>query len=108
MGKCQLPAAILTSGTPERGGGKGVFPNISQIGIFVYAAPEGKVFERFWSEKKARTLPISVWNRVWFSRELRVCMKVFTVSIPFLRTLWTLCQAKTAKRGKATREDFIA
>ena len=73
-----------------------------------YAAPGGKGFERFWSEKKARTLPISVWNRVWFSRELRVCMKVFTVSIPFLRTLFTLCQAKTAKRGKATREDFIA
>ena len=35
MGKCQLLAAILTSGTPERGGGGGggVFPNISQIGI---------------------------------------------------------------------------
>ena len=30
------------------------------------------------------------------------------VSIPCLRTLWTLCQAKTAKRGKTTREDFIA
>ena len=26
-------------------------------------------------------LPILVWNRVWFSRELRECMNVFTVSM---------------------------
>ena len=28
------------------------------------------------------TLPILVWNRVWFLRELRECMNVFIVSIP--------------------------
>ena len=27
-------------------------------------------------------VPILVWNRVWFSRKLRECMKVFIVSIP--------------------------
>ena len=28
------------------------------------------------------TLPILVWNRVWFARELQECMNVFIVSIP--------------------------
>ena len=28
------------------------------------------------------SLPILVWNRTWFSRELRECVKVFVVSIP--------------------------
>ena len=39
--------------------------------ITVCAAPKGRVFAPFWSEKRAKTLPILVWNRVWFSRELR-------------------------------------
>ena len=32
--------------------------------------------------KRVYTLPILLWNRVWFSRELRDCMNVFIVSIP--------------------------
>ena len=35
----------------------------------VCAAPKGSGFGPFWSE-----MPILVWNRVWFSRELRECM----------------------------------
>ena len=32
--------------------------------------------------KRVYTLPILVWNRVWFSRELQQRMNVFIVSIP--------------------------
>ena len=32
--------------------------------------------------KRVYTLPILVWNRLWFSRELRECMNVFIVLIP--------------------------
>ena len=32
--------------------------------------------------KTGINFPILVWNRVWFSRELRKRMKVFNVSIP--------------------------
>ena len=50
--------------------------------ILVCAAPKGRVFAPFWSEKRAKTLPILVWNRILFSRELRECMNIFIVSIP--------------------------
>ena len=36
-------------------------------------------FGPFWSET---TLPIFVWNRALFSREIRECMNVVFVSIP--------------------------
>ena len=47
--------------------------------IYVFAAPKGMVYGPFgWSEN---TLPILVWNRVWFSRNLRerTCTNVFSV-----------------------------
>ena len=50
--------------------------------ITVCAAPKGRVFAPFWSEKRAITLPILGWNRVLFSRELPECMNIFIVSIP--------------------------
>ena len=50
--------------------------------ITVCAAPKGRVFAPFWSEKRAKTLPILVWNRVLFSRKLPECMNTFIVSIP--------------------------
>ena len=27
-------------------------------------------------------LPILVWNRVWFTRDLRKCMNIFIISVP--------------------------
>ena len=42
---------------------RGVLPYISHIGMY---RPKGRVFGPFWSEN---TLPILVWNRVWFSRD---------------------------------------
>ena len=50
--------------------------------ITVCAAPKGRVFAPFWSEKRAKTLPILVWNWVLFSRELPECVNIFIVSIP--------------------------
>ena len=47
----------------------------------ICAAPWGRLLS-FLVWKGVNTLPILVWNRVWFSRELRECMKVFIVSIP--------------------------
>ena len=38
--------------------------------ITVCTAPKGRVFGPFWSEKRAKTLPILGWNRVLVSREL--------------------------------------
>jgi len=35
------------------------------------------VFGTFWSENGRYILPILVWDRVLFSRELRDCMNVF-------------------------------
>ena len=46
---------------------RGVLPYISHIGM---CRPKGHV------------LPILVWNRVWFTKELRECLNVFIVSIP--------------------------
>ena len=39
------------------------------------------VFATVWSENGYR-LPILVWNRVWFTRELQQCMSVFIISVP--------------------------
>ena len=61
------------------GGGGGVLPCISNIGMCRHSG------EGFWAVlvwKWVYTLPILVWNRVWFSRELRQCMNVFILSIP--------------------------
>ena len=44
------------------------------------------------------TLPIFVWNHVWFLRELRECMKVFIVSIP----------KRKRKRNLRIRNEFEA
>ena len=44
---------------------RGVLPYISHIGMY---RSKGRVFEPFWSEN---TLPILIWNRVWFLTELR-------------------------------------
>ena len=54
---------------------------VSHIGI---CHPKGKGFALLWSENGYRQL-IFMWNRVWFSRELRECTNVFfkfIVSIP--------------------------
>ena len=51
---------------------------------YVTATSKGRVFAPLWSENGYRLS--SIWsgikNRVWFSRELRECTKVFIVSIP--------------------------
>ena len=50
---------------------------------FIYVPPHGVGFlRRFGLKKGIPALPILVWNRVWFLRELRECMNVFIVSIP--------------------------
>ena len=58
------------------GGGvwKGVLPNISHI---VMCSPQRVGFLLSIGLKTGID-----WNRVWFSRELRECIKVFVVSIP--------------------------
>ena len=47
--------------------------------VYVFAAPKGMVYGPFWWSEN--TLPILVWNRVWFSRNLRerTCTNVFIV-----------------------------
>ena len=64
---------------PRWGGGREALPYISQRGMF---RPKGYGFCAVLVWKRVQTLPILVWNRVWFSRELRECMKVLIVSIP--------------------------
>ena len=59
----------------------GVLPYLSHIGM---CPPSSRVFAPFFGlkfKKQVYTLAILVWNRVWFSRELRECMNVFIVSI---------------------------
>ena len=58
----------------------GVLPYTSHIDI---CRPKGCGFWAFLVWKRVYTLPILVWNRVWFSRELLECMNVFVVSIPY-------------------------
>ena len=52
---------------------RGVLPYISYIGM---CRPIGSGFWAVVVWKRVYTLPILVWNRVWFSRELRECMNV--------------------------------
>ena len=47
-----------------------------------YAPPQRVGFLRRCGLKTGIGLPILVWSRVWFSRDLRECMKVFIVSMP--------------------------
>ena len=64
---------------PCPGGGGRVLPYINYISMC------RSIGWGFWAVlvwKRVYTLPILVWNRVWFSRELRECMNVFIVSIP--------------------------
>ena len=57
---------------PEGEGG--VLPYICHLGMCLLGL--------FSLKTSIFTLPIFVWKRVWFSRELRECMNVFIVSIP--------------------------
>ena len=45
-----------------------VLPHISRIGI---CSPKGYSFCAPLVVKRVKTFPILIWNRVWFSRELR-------------------------------------
>ena len=58
-------------------GGGGGYSRVSAI--YVFAAPKGRVCGPFWWSEN--TLSILVWNRVWFSRNLRerTCTNVFIV-----------------------------
>ena len=49
---------------------------------YSYAPPQRAEILRCFGLKTGIGLPILVWSRVWLSRELRECMKVFIVSIP--------------------------
>ena len=49
---------------------------------YSYAPPQRVGILRRFGLKTGIGLPILVWSRVWLSRELRECMKVFIVSIP--------------------------
>ena len=44
--------------------------------------PKGYVFLRRIGLKAGVHFARLIWNRVWFSRELRVCRNVFVVSVP--------------------------
>ena len=73
----QQPAKLAVS--PGGGGEEGVLPYISHIGM---CRPIKLGFCAVLVRKRVYTLPILVWHRVWFSRELQECMNVFIVSIP--------------------------
>ena len=60
---------------PQQGG---VLPHVSYMGM---CRPIGWGFCAVLVWRWVYTLPILVWNRVWFSGELRECMNVFIVSI---------------------------
>ena len=64
---------------PCPGGGGGLLPYINYINMC------RSIGWGFWAVlvwKRVYTLPILVWNRVWFLRGLQECMDVFIVSIP--------------------------
>ena len=67
----------IVSNNHERGQDPGGYSLISAV--YVFAAPKGMVYGPFWWSEN--TLPILVWNRVWFSRNLweRTCTNVFIV-----------------------------
>ena len=58
---------------------RGVLPYISHRGMF---RPIGYGFCTVLVWKRVETLLTLVWNRVWFSRKLRECTKVFIISVP--------------------------
>ena len=65
--------------SPVWGGrGGGVLPYIIHIGM---CRPKGYGFGAFLVWKQIYTLPIWVWIRVWFSRELRERTNVFIVTV---------------------------
>ena len=49
--------------------------------LYRYVPPGRVGYLRRFGLKTGIVLPILVWNRDWFSRELRECMNVFIVSI---------------------------
>ena len=49
--------------------------------LYRYVPPDRVRYLRRFGLKTGIVLPILVWNRDWFSRELRECMNVFIVSI---------------------------
>ena len=61
------------------GGGGGGWGYSLISATYVFAAAKGIVYGPFWWSEN--TLPILVWNRVWFSRNLgeRTCTNVFIV-----------------------------
>ena len=69
---------LLVKYTP--GGGGGVLPHIS----YRYVLPDRVGFLRRFvlKIKRVYTLPILVWNRVWFSRKVPQRMNVFIISMP--------------------------
>ena len=50
--------------------------------LYRYVPPGRVRYLRRFGLKTGIVLPILIWNRDWFSRELRECMNVFIVSIP--------------------------
>ena len=58
-----------------RGGG-------GRYSFYICAAHRAGFLRRFGLKKGIPALPILLWNRIWFLRELRECMNVFIVSIP--------------------------
>ena len=68
--KNQYQSLVITPG--------GILP-ISYIGM---CRPIEYGFCAVLVRKRVFTLPILVWGRVWFSRELRQIINVFIVSIP--------------------------
>ena len=61
----------------------GVLPYISHIGMC--PPPPQRVWNQFWAFlvwKPVQTLPILVWSRVGFSRQLQERMNVFIVLVP--------------------------
>ena len=50
--------------------------------FYICAAHRAGFLRRFGLKKGIPALPILLWNRIWFLRELRECMNVFIVSIP--------------------------
>ena len=62
--------------------------------LYRYVPPGRVGYLRRFGLKTGIVLPILVWNRDWFSRELRECMNVFIVSIlnewERTRNIWIL------------------
>ena len=62
--------------------------------LYRYVPPGRVRYLRRFGLKTSIVLPILIWNRDWFSRELRECMNVFIVLIPNewerTRNIWIL------------------